>query len=135
MVYNTLIRKMATNFDKSRDLKTLASNLHGEEFLKTICISVMRRATKFFLCIIRVWSFCSIRVYVYFLPIFLVKLDFCLSVFLYLLFLNFSFSFLFWIQCHFKRFNDICIIREYDLVHFNFVLTLYKRSVKTRMVL
>ena len=39
---------MATNFDKSRDLKTLASNLHGEEFLKTICVSVMRRATKFF---------------------------------------------------------------------------------------
>ena len=45
MVYNTLIRKMTTNFDKSHDLKTLTSNLHGEEFLKTICISV-RRATK-----------------------------------------------------------------------------------------
>ena len=46
MVYNTLVRKMATNFDKSHDLKTLTSNLHGEEFLKTICISVIRRATK-----------------------------------------------------------------------------------------
>ena len=131
MVYNRRVRKMATNFDKPHDLKTLTSNLHGEEFLKTICISVIRRATKFFLGITRVWLFCSMRVNVYFLPIFLVKLDFCVSVFLYLFFFNFSFSFLFWIQCHFKRLNDICIIREYDPVHFNFVLTLYNRSVKT----
>ena len=37
---------MTTDFDKSHDLKTFTSNLHGEEFLKTICISVIRRATK-----------------------------------------------------------------------------------------
>ena len=46
MVYNTLVPKMATNFDKSHDLKASTSNLHGEEFLKTFCISVIRRATK-----------------------------------------------------------------------------------------
>ena len=131
MVYNTLVPKMATNFDKSYGLKASTSNLQGEEFLKLFALVLLEELLNCALCIIRFWSFCSIRFYVYFLPIFWVKLDTFLSVFLYLLFLNFSVSFLFWIQCHFKILNDICIIREYDLVHFNFVLTLYKRSVKT----
>ena len=135
---------MATNFDKSHELKTLTSNnLHQEEFLKTICIGVIRRATKlcfmhysqivilfstglsvfsaYFFSNTRFSSFCVVFVCV------------CVSVCvcLHLLFLNFSFSFLFWKKFHFKRLNNICIIREYDLVHFHFVLNIYKRSVKT----
>ena len=46
MVYNTLVPKMATNFDKSHGLRASTSNLYGEEFLKPFCISVTRRATK-----------------------------------------------------------------------------------------
>ena len=46
MVYNTLVPKMTTNFDKYHGLKASTSNLYGEEFLKPFCISVIRRATK-----------------------------------------------------------------------------------------
>ena len=63
----------------------------------------------------------------YFLPIFVVKLGFCLSMFCFSVFLYFLFEFfcyMFGTQRHLKRLNKICIIRECNqYLFFNFVLT------------
>ena len=83
MVYNTRVRKMTTNFDKPHDLKTLTSNLHGEEFLKTICISVIRRATKscfmYYSCVVILFNtdLCVFSAYLFSKTRFL---SFCVSV-------------------------------------------------------
>ena len=81
------------------------------------------------LCVVGVWSlFCSVRVYIilHFLPILLVKLSFRLSmfwlfIFLFLWFLDFSFS----VLCF--EFN---VISKALKTLLNFVLNLFKRSVK-----
>ena len=90
------------------------------------------------LCLISVWSlFCSVRVYIslHFLPMILVKLDFRLSVFwffvfLYLWVLIFSFALCF----EFNVFSKLNIVLSGNIiinhVLFNFVLTLFNRSVK-----
>ena len=90
------------------------------------------------LCLISVWSlFCSVRVYIslHFLPMILVKLDFRLSVFwffvfLYLWVLIFSFALCF----EFNVFSKLNIVLSGNIiinhVLFNFVLTLFSRSVK-----
>ena len=81
------------------------------------------------LCVVGLWSlFCSVRVSIilHFLPILLVKLSFRLSmfwlfIFLFLWFLDFSFS----VLCF--EFNVISKVLKTLL---NFVLNLFKRSVK-----
>ena len=109
--------------------KPKTSKPHVPVFLNSYLIFSFKGATKLYFMQHSCWSlFCSVWVYIslHFLPILLIKLVFCLSMFwLFMFLLLLLLVFIFAVLCF--EFN---VIPKDLITFFHFILTLFKRSVK-----